>query len=111
MDEKSKEAFRKLRQILVAPPGADLVEKARERMAELERAKALKCSHATGPHDRSCDLVAGLERENAELREQLESYRKAVLLGKILAIYDDADDNDEMDRRLHALFKKERKGV
>jgi len=38
----------------------------------------------------------------------VKSYEKAVLLGKILAIYDDADDNDEMDRRLHELFKTER---
>ena len=34
-----------------------------------------ECSHATGRHDESCDLVKGLEAERDKLREELETVR------------------------------------
>jgi len=34
--------------------------------------KTLECSHATGEHDESCDLVAGLNKEIAEMRQRLK---------------------------------------
>lgn len=36
--------------------------------AERDTARRQVCSHATGAHDQSCDLVAGLERELAALK-------------------------------------------
>ena len=36
------------------------------------------CAHAHGPHDKECDLVAGLTRENAELRRCLSECCRVI---------------------------------
>jgi len=53
---------------------------AQRRLADLVRslsgaddeARARACSHATGAHDQSCDLVAGLERERGVFKSSLD---------------------------------------
>jgi len=50
---------------------ADLVCDNARLTLERDRARAQACSHATGSHDQSCDLVAGLESELQSVRDLL----------------------------------------
>lgn len=53
-------------------------EQSAEMEKELERAKQQQCSWATGPHDDSCDIVKGLERQRDAARSELSRINERV---------------------------------